>query len=184
MDRWHLPKQAEIAGERYDIHTDYRDVLEIFSFFQDPELPDFLKWKIALALFYVQPVPEAAEEEAARYLARFIAGGREEAATSGPRLLDWQADADFIAADINAVAGQEIRSLPYVHWWTFLGWFHAIGQGQLSTVVGIRRKLAKGEKLEAWEKEYYRENMARVVLKPRLTRAEQAEKERLERMLR
>lgn len=183
MYRWSLPKQTQIRGKTYDLHTDYRDILEIFAYFQDPELPDYLKWKIALGLFYTAPVPEADQAEAAEYLAEFLAGGRKEEAAPGPRLLDWQQDGDIIAAEINAVAGQEVRALPYVHWWTFLGWFHAIGQGQLSTLVAIRRKLARGEKLEDWEKEFYRENKARVVLKPRLSREEQAEKERLEKLL-
>lgn len=183
MDRWSLPQRAEIAGKSYDLHTDYRDILEIFAYFQDPDLPEYHKWVIALALFYEQPVPEADMGEAARYLSAFLTGGREEKAAPGPRLLDWEADGDIIAAEINAVAGQEVRALPYVHWWTFLGWFHAIGQGQLSTLVGLRKKLAKGEKLEAWEKEFYRENKARVVLKPRLSREELAEKERLEKLL-
>ena len=88
-----------------------------------------------------------------------------------------------IAADINKVAGQEVRSAPFVHWWTFLSWFHGIGEGQLSLLVGIREKLRKGKKLEPHEKEYYREHKAQVDLKKRYSREELAQRQALEKLL-
>ena len=48
---WELPQSASIGGACYPIHADYRDVLQIFSCLDDPELPEFLRWHIALALF-------------------------------------------------------------------------------------------------------------------------------------
>jgi len=49
---WELPRQAVFGGVSYPIHSDYRDVLEIFSYFDDPDLPEYLRWRIALARFY------------------------------------------------------------------------------------------------------------------------------------
>ena len=89
----------------------------------------------------------------------------------------------MIVADINKAAGQEIRALPFLHWWSFLSWFHAIGEGQLSTVVAIRDKLAKGKKLEDWEKRFYRENRETVDLKKRYTRQELQQRQQLEQLL-
>jgi hypothetical protein len=89
----------------------------------------------------------------------------------------------MIVADINKVAGKEIRALPFVHWWTFLSWFHAIGEGQLSTVVSIREKLRKGKKLEDWEKDYYREHKQVIDLKKRYSQTEMQERAELEKML-
>ena len=40
----------------------------------------------------------------------------------------------------------------------------------LATVVGIRHKLAKGQKLEKWEQQFYRENKEIVDLRPQLTK--------------
>ena len=51
----------------------------------------------------------------------------------------------MIIADINKVAGTEVRSLSFLHWWTFLSFFHAIGEGQLSTLISIREKLRTGK---------------------------------------
>ena len=180
---WKLPTQAHIGGKCYEIHTDYRDILEIFSYFSDPDLPEYMQWQIALALFYEEPIPRQHQSEAMQYLSDFLCGGKPETGTPGPKLLDWQQDGDLIAADINKVAGQEIRALKYLHWWTFLSWFHAIGDGQLSTVVSIREKLARGKKLEGWEKEYYREHKHRVELPKRYSRQELAQRQQLKDLL-
>ena len=182
MNSWSLPQRAQIGRNTYDLHTDYRDILEIFRYLDDPAYGDFLRWQIALALFYEQPVPAQDQQEAIDYLCRFIRCGEPEA-PAGAKVLDWQQDAPLIVADINAAAGQEIRSLPYLHWWSFMAWFHAIGEGQLSAVVAIRQKLARGKKLEPWEQKFYRENRQRVELKKRDSRQNQAEKDRLEAIL-
>lgn len=182
MDLWSLPTRAVFDGKAYTLHTDYRDILEIFSYLNDPELPEFLRWQIALALFYEEPVEQHHQLQAMEYFSRFVTGG-EPPSAPGPKLLDWQQDGDMIVSDINRVAGQEIRSLPYVHWWTFLSWFHAIGQGQLSNVVSIRDKLARGKKLEDWEKEFYRQNKHRVELKKHYSRQELQERDKLQKLL-
>lgn len=180
---WQLPVCAEFGGKTYDIHSDFRDILEIFGYFSDPDLPDYLKWQIGLALFYEQQVLPQHQLQAMEYLSWFLSGGKPQQQSPGPQLIDWEQDADLIAADVNKAAGLEIRSVPFLHWWTFLSWFHAIGEGQLSAVVAIRSKLARGKKLESWEKEFYRENKSRVELKKRCSRQELQQKQALERIL-
>ena len=173
-----------MLGERkYQLHADFRDVLEIFSYFEDPDLPEYLKWKIAVALFYEGTIPEEQMQQAMEYLAFFLRGGQREQEKPTPKLLDWEQDAAVIVADVNKVAGQEIRALPFVHWWTFLSWFHAIGEGQLSTLVGIREKLRKGKKLEPFENVYYREHKQMVDLKPRYSRQDLEQRQRLQKLL-
>lgn len=183
MNPWQLPDRAVIGGKEYTIHGDFRDILEIFSYLTDPEQPEFLRWRIALALFYEEPVPESDRQAAAEYLCRFINGGKEETGPSGPRLLDWEQDGLLIVADVNTVAGQEIRAMPFVHWWTFLAWFHGVGQGQLAAVVSLRDKLCRGKPLEDWEKEFYRDNKQLVDLKPRYTPQQLKERQQLEQLL-
>lgn len=182
INPWSLPTEAVFGGKTYRLNTDYRDILEIFSYFNHTDLPEYLRWQIALALFYEEPVEAEHQKAAMDYLARFINGGQEPSAP-GPRLLDWEQDADMIAADVNRAAGQEVRSLPYLHWWTFLSFFHAIGQGQLGMVVAIRDKLARGKKLEDWEKSFYRENKHRVDLQKRYSQQELQHRQQLELLL-
>lgn len=180
---WELPTCAVFDGKSYDFHCDFRDILDIFTYFSDPDIPLFLQWKIALALFYKEPIPQACEAQAMQYLADFINGGKPEVQGKSQGLLDWEQDCELIVADINKVAGQEIRALPFLHWWTFLSWFHAIGEGQLSTVISIRSKQAKGKKLESWEAEFYRENKHLVELPKRYSRQELQQRQQIEKML-
>lgn len=179
---WALPTALEVAGVSYPIHADFRDILEIFGVLQDDSLPEFIRWHVALALFYEGEIPEKNLSEAVAVMADFFRAGRQESG-DGPALVDWVQDAPLIAADINKAAGQELREKPFVHWWTFLGWFHCIGEGQLSMVVSLRDKLRRGKKLDDQEREYYRANRSLVERKRSLSPEEQAEKERLEKLL-
>ena len=178
---WSLPDALAVGEMEIPINGDFRNILQVMAVLEDSRFPVFYRWHRAIALFYKAPVPQALEYAAMQAMADFIRYGAPD--TPGPKLLDWQQDAGLILADVNKAAGQELRSCPFVHWWTFLGWFHAIGQGQLSTVVAIRQKLAARQKLEGWEQDFYRQNRALVELKAPLTQEEQAEKERLNKLL-
>lgn len=182
MNQWDLPTTAEIGGVSYELNTDFRDILEIFGYLEDESKPEYLRWQIAIALFYDGDIPPEHQQQAMEYLADFITCKQREEKPS-PKLLDWEQDAQPIVADVNKVAGMEIRAVPYLHWWTFLSYFNAIGEGQLSTIVSIRDKLRRGKPLEKWEQEYYRSNKSRVNLKPSYTAEELAEQERLNKIL-
>lgn len=161
MNAWTLPQSAVIGGIKYKINSDFRDVLEIIKYLTDVRKSEYSRWMIALALFYEEEIPAEHQEEAAKFLSDFISYGVPEDKT-GPKLVDWDQDASLIVADVNKVAGKEIRAEEYLHWWIFLSYFYGVGEGQLSTVVGIRSKRAKGKKLDKWEQEYYRDNRKKV----------------------
>ena len=135
-----------------------------------------------MALFYEGEVPREYELEAMEFLSVFISYGEKDPKPA-PKLIDWEQDTRVIVADVNKVAGMEIRALPYLHWWTFLSYFCAIGEGQLSTVVSIRDKLRRGKKLEKWEQDFYRENKSLVDLKTRYSAEELSEQEWLKKLL-
>ena len=183
MMTWSLPQTTVIGGVEYQLSTDYRDVLEIIGHLNDLENPEWLRWQIAVALFYeCVDFPEEHLQEAMEYLSEFISCG-DSSTTPAPKLLDWEQDAQIIVADVNKVAGVEVRAVPYMHWWTFLAHFRAIGEGQLLTLVSIREKLRTGKKLEKWEQEYYHKNPERVHLKTQFLAEEEAELEELKQLL-
>jgi hypothetical protein len=183
MTPWSLPQTATIGGVEYQLSTDYRDILEIISCLNDPENPEMLRWRIAVALFFdCEDFPEEHLQEAMEYLAAFISCG-DTGNTPAPKLLDWEQDAQIIVADVNKVAGMEIRAIDYLHWWTFLSYFRAVGEGQLLTLVSIREKLRTGKKLEQWEQEYYRKNPERVILRTKYLAEEEAEFDELKELL-
>ena len=74
------------------------------------------------------------------------------------KVIDWDKDALMIISAVNKVAGKEIRAEKYLHWWTFLSYYMAIGECTLATVVNIRRKLMKNEKLEKYEQKFVKDS--------------------------
>lgn len=181
MDLWELPKEAVLCGEAFPHKTDYRQMLKLIAVLSDEGKPAHLRWLTALHYFYEKEVPRPLEQEAMEYLSDFLSCG--EAGSPGPKLLDWQLDAPEIIADINAVAGREVRSLAYLHWWSFLSFFHGIKEGRLSALVTIRDKLRRGKKLEPHEQEFYIRNKAKVRLRPPETQEDTAHRKQLEALL-
>ena len=161
MNAWGLPVTAEIGGVVYKINTDFRDILDIIKYLNDATKSEYSRWMIAISLFFEGEIPEEHQEDAAKFLSEFISYDKQDD-KPGPKLMDWQQDAIMIISDVNKVAGKEIREEKHIHWWTFLSYFYGIGEGQLSTVVNIRSKKAKGKKLDKSEQEYYRNNREKV----------------------
>ena len=175
-----------MGGRDYPIHADYRDILDIIARLNDREEDERTRVYVALALFYdeFEQMSGEAYREATEQMLRFINGGEEEAdSRPRPKTIDWEQDRQLIVADINRVAGCEVRSLPFCHWWTFLSWFNGIGEGQLATVVSIREKRRKGKKLSDWEKEFYQEHRRQVDFAKPYTAGERGEQERLKELL-
>jgi hypothetical protein len=68
------------------------------------------------------------------------------------------------------VLGYECRSVEYLHWWTFMGAYMEIGGDcAFSQIVSLRSKLAKGKKLEKYEREWLRQNWDLVTLPTKYT---------------
>lgn len=183
MKAWSLPTSAKFGSVEYKINADYRDILEVVHYLTDESRPKFIRWQIAIGLFYEDKIPAEHQMAAMEFLSSFISYGSQDD-KPGPKLLDWDMDAQMIVGDINKVAGREIRTSSFLHWWTFLSYFYGIGEGQLSTVVSIRSKKAKGKKLEKWEQEYYRANKQLIDIKPADTEESRAEKDSILNFLR
>lgn len=156
-----LPTSLEVGGIQYPIRTDFRIILNIFEAFNDDELNDVEKAYVCIKCMFVDycKIPQEHMQEAVEKAYWFCDGG--DAPKQEPakvKLLDWKHDENIIFPAINKVAGKEIREYPYMHWWTFLGLFGEVGEGLYSTVMSIRQKRAEGQKLEKWEKDFYKKN--------------------------
>ena len=165
-----IPTSVTIEGEEFGIRDDgdYRMVLDVFSTLQDIELPKKERMITAIVIFYdgfsldnVFDILDTSEkfEQAVHKMFEFInCGNKETGNKSNTKLMDWEQDEQIIASAINKVANTEIRALDYLHWWTFMGYYIAIGEGVFSTVVQIRSKIEEGKKLEKHEKEFRQKN--------------------------
>lgn len=171
-----LPKTVEISGTVYDIRSDYRAVLDIISAISDPELTNDEKAKVILEIFYksFEELPTENYQEAIQRFFWFMNCGNVEQAGKGTKLMDWEQDFQLIASPVNRVLGVEIRSIEYLHWWTFISAYQEIGDCLFAQVVSIRQKKAKGKKLDKAEQEFYRKNRQLVEFKFKYTAEDDA----------
>ena len=149
---------------------DFRVVLECFTACNDMELESEDEQVLAsLLIFYnefkdfddVASLDRDTTVELVQFMFNFFNCGQPEervGANKHKKLIDWDQDELLISSAINNVAHTEIRALDYLHWWTFMGYYLAIGESVLSTVVSIRNKIMSGKKLEDYEKEFKRDN--------------------------
>lgn len=180
-----LPSSLTVAGIDYRIRTDFRDILKVVVAFSDPELENAEKVYVCLYIIYeeFESIPQSDYEEAYKAAIKFIDCGVEAGSDKSPRTMDWEQDERIMFPAINRVAGFEVRSAEYLHWWTFMGYFMEIHEGVFSQVLSLRHKKAKGKKLEKWEQEFWRSNKDICVLRTKLTPEEQAAKDRLNALL-
>lgn len=140
-------------------------VLDCFSALNDLELDKETRIISSLIIFYrdfkdVEDVIacDCIGELATEMMKFFNCGQEDSEKKVTVRLIDWDKDSNLICSAVNKVAGKEIRAEQYIHWWTFIGYYMAVGQSPLSTIVGIREKIAKNKKLEQHEKQFRFEN--------------------------
>lgn len=158
-----LPTTINVGGRPYDIRADFRNVLNIFSAFNDPDLNDREKAYICLCRLYAdfKSMPEKDIREALEKALKFLECEAIHEDKPSPRTVNWVKDEQLIFPAVNCVAGMEVRALPFLHWWTFFGYFQSIDHDSLcGYVMTIRQKRARGKKLEKHEREFYSSNTA------------------------
>lgn len=194
MSAWDLPTTISINNIEYEIRTDFRAVLDVLTAMNDPDLfePDssedeknYVRNMLLLEIMLVdfENLSSTYYQEACEGLISFIDAGFEKEGKKKPSLMDWQQDAPIIIPAINRVQGTEIRAIPYMHWWTFLGSYMEIGECLFSQVIHIRQRKAMHKKLEKWEKDFYNANKDIIDLKKKISEEQQAEMAALEKWL-
>ena len=178
MSNYDLPTSIEINNNVYPIRNkgDYRVVLDVIATLNDDELTELEKSTCALYVFYqdVSTIKEEDYPEAINQCFNFISYGVNDKNNKDYKLMDWDYDFPIYIAPINRVLGLEIRAVKYLHWFTFLSAYMEIGECSFQFVVGIREKLAKGKKLEKYEKEFIEENENLVYFGSKYTEEEKA----------
>lgn len=183
---YRLPKSLEVGGIDQPIRSDFRDVLTVIFAMNDPNLEEKEKSFICLYVIYenFEDISEKDYKEAFQKAFDFI-----NHTTSNPKekarqkLIDFEQDEDLLIPAVNRVAGCEIRTLDYLHWWTFMGYFMEIGECTYSQVLNIRSKRARGKKLEKWETEFFERNKDIILIRDKLSDEEIAERERINQLL-
>ena len=179
-----LPKTLTISDREIPIDSNYRTALLCMEACNDPDLSDAEKKYLLMDLIIgIDKLKTEEYEEALQKIVWFLDCGKEFDGHHEKKAMDWQQDEQMIFAAVNKVAGKETREEKYIHWWTWMGYFSEIGEGLFSTVVSIRVKKNRGEKLTDAEKEFYRKNRKLVDIQKKYSQEEQKEMDELNRML-
>ncbi len=181
-----LPTSLRINGKDYEIRSDFRVCLNIIQAFTDPDLSKTEKVEVMLVCLYKDRVdiPDEDMQEAVDKAIWFLDCGQvSEHATAKKPLYDFEQDEQIIFSAVNKVAGKETRSCDYIHFWTFMGYFNEIGRGTFATVVSIRDKQRRHQKLDKYERDFIRDNPDLVKLKRKYSEEEKDEMKMLEDLL-
>ena len=164
---YELPTSVQIDGELFKIRDkgDFRMVLHCFKILNAEDLNQTEKIIACLQCFYeglneledVLALSQETVEELSNEMFEFMSAGQQES-KNPVKLIDWEQDELLITSAVNKVAGKEIRLEKYIHWWTFIGYYIAIGECALSQIVSIRHKIAHGTKLDKGERKFVSEN--------------------------
>lgn len=174
-----LPETLTVGGKAYPIRSDFRAALIIFQALDDPELDEREKAAVMAESLYERPeeIPAELLPEALERASWFLDGGDMPKTELNAKTLDWEQDEGMIFAAVNKTAGFEVRSVKYMHWWTFLGYFSESGDTLLSTVMHLRQKMAKKKSLDKWEREFVNEHRRLVMIQRKKTDEEKAEED-------
>lgn len=186
MTGYDLPVALKIAGKSYPITNrgDFRMVLDCFAVLNDEEIPKYMRFNDALIIFFedinsdrdVAAVFGENKQEAIKQTFSFFNCNQLEVGTKvNYKLIDWEQDAQLVCAAVNTVAQTEVRSEPYLHWFTFMGYYTSVGDSVLATVIGLRYKKKRGKKLEKYEIEFINNNPQYFTSKEELEEQQEAE---------
>lgn len=165
---YEIPTTIVIDDREFPIRCkgDYRMVLDCFSCLNDFELTEQERMLGALIIFYEDfndiedfaGIDKELAENLVSKMYNFMECEDAPMQSMPFKTIDWDKDSQMICSAVNKVAHTEVRSVEYLHWWTFMGYFSEVGESVLSTVVGIRTKIKRGKKLEKHEKEFKARN--------------------------
>ncbi len=164
-----LPTTLTVGGEEVPIRTDYRVALDCFLALTDTELDDYNKVMELLDCLYIDEIPPEHWQEAVEQALWFLNGGEAEKKKNAPQLVSWTQDFTLIASPISKNIGQDIRGMEYLHWWSFLSAYMAIGDCLFAQIVAIRDKKARGKALDKTDKDFYKRNKELIDIQKPLT---------------
>lgn len=171
-----LPTSIIIGSVEYRHKTDFREIWNILPLFNDPDFDNEEKALAFLQLFYYdfnQMPPEIYEEAYQKAISFIDADTPNDGISKKAKLMDWEQDANLIIPDVNKSLGFECRAVEYLHWWTFIGAYKNISwHSPFMSVLNIRDKISRHQKLSKEEQRFYRENRSIIDLKKTYTEQE------------
>ncbi len=131
-------------GTEYPIHSDFREWIRFESLLANADVPESLKFFIALRLIFADNVPDdfhAAHE----FVSWFYRGGKELPANGGSdisltsrRVYDYEYDSEYIFAAFLEQYRIDLCDISYLHWWKFIALFKGLHDCKMTDIIGYR----------------------------------------------
>ena len=148
---YEIPTTIVIDDREFPIRCkgDYRMVLDCFSCLNDFDLTEQERTFGALIIFYEDfndvedflGMDNELFNQLVKKMYNFMECEENPLHSMPYKTIDWNKDSQMICSAVNKVAHTEVRSIEYLHWWTFMGYFSEVGESVLSTVVSIHSYL-------------------------------------------
>lgn len=173
-----LSTEIELDGAILYLNTDWRDIRHIIKLLNSTEYPQSTIAEACLKIFIDNFEDIIYKQNAIAILFDFISiGEKQNNDKPMPKEFDWEIDFSAIISDMNKISKcEDIRALPYMHWFTFVSIFNSIDEGNTSYRIKIRRKIRNHEKLTKDEKEWVSRNPDKAYLNQSLVSKEEKEK--------
>lgn len=179
---WELPTYVIAGGKKWHITNDcdFKVVLDVIECLNNEDLTHQYRIVYSLLIFYDELTRDnlyncTCLEDLCKGMVKIINYGEEdESQQPQQRIMDWSHDYLVVTPAISRVLGYDVRTpSKYTHWYTFIGGYMEIGECTFSTIVSIRTKRQKNQKLEKGELDYYREHRKQIELPQKISREEQ-----------
>lgn len=138
-----LPTTVQLSGVAVPIRSDFRQGIKFEQLMVDPRPTPAQKLRLALIIWYGEPLPDAPIEEMVDRMLWFYRCGKDTDAAVTPdvtrRVFDYHYDFDLLYAAFKQTYDVDLFEEEYLHWWRFRAMFMALPkETQLMQVVGIR----------------------------------------------
>lgn len=158
-----LPDSAQIGGETVPLNTDFRNAIVFELLMQRPGLPNEVRIVEAIRLFYPDLFYAhcfANLDESIRELLNFYAGeieaGSKQKKKDSARILDYEADGEYIYAAFRQQYGIDLND-EKLHWHKFKALFKSLNKDcKISEIMHIRAMEITQDMSDS-DRKYYRE---------------------------
>jgi hypothetical protein len=142
-----LPTAVEIAGQEYEIDTDFKTCIRVILAFEDDTLTLEEKYQVMLTNLF--PIIPDDLTKAFEFGIRFLNGGEsseEKHEGYSPRVYSFSKDANLIYAAFQQTHRIDLAATEYLHWWKFLALFMDLGADTVfCNLVSLRKRVKTGK---------------------------------------
>lgn len=134
-----FPEYALIDGKEIKINTDYRTAIACLKAIEDDEIDDVTRALVVISLLFGEETEIINYEEALKKATYFLCCGKKQTGNNEQKLMDYEADSDYIYASFRNEYHIDLNKIENMHWWEYNSLITGLSeQSILAKIIGIR----------------------------------------------